>query len=184
MIPLLVIFRSSAYLLCIGVHSQCREPEYKLPSFEKPLSTQVAVTAFYQTPDAATRFATTFFNQTIDIVETRKMIDFELISLYATILALLAGVGAPMRERCAVLLTCHMLVYMQLTVRPLKPERFARVYMWCTAVAPLRCAAGPRPNDAPGVDGERRAKHALLIHAFYVLRACRSHLHGVAGVGK
>lgn len=58
-------------------------------------SMQVAVSAFYQTPDAATRFATTFFNQTIDIVETKKMVDFELISLYATILALLAGVGAP-----------------------------------------------------------------------------------------
>lgn len=71
-------------------------------------SMQVAVTAFYQTPDAAARFATTFFNQTIDIVETKKMIDFELISLYATILALLAGVGAPMRERCVMAVTCHM----------------------------------------------------------------------------
>ena len=60
------------------------------------LSMQVAVSAFYQTPDAAAQFATTFFNQTIDIVETKKMVDFELISLYATILALLAGVGAPM----------------------------------------------------------------------------------------
>lgn len=59
---------------------------------------QVAVSAFYQTPDAATQFATTFFNQTIDIVETKKMVDFELISLYATILALLAGIGAPMRK--------------------------------------------------------------------------------------
>ena len=56
---------------------------------------QVAVTAFYQTPNAATQFATTFFNQTIDIVETKKVVDFELLSLYATILALLAGVGAP-----------------------------------------------------------------------------------------
>ncbi len=55
---------------------------------------QVALTAFYQTPDKATQFATTFFNQTIDIVETKKLVDVELISLYATILALLAGLGA------------------------------------------------------------------------------------------
>ena len=72
-------------------------------------SMQVAVSAFYQTPDAATHFATTFFNQTIDIVETKKMVDFELISLYATILALLAGIGAPIREWRVRVTSCHML---------------------------------------------------------------------------
>jgi len=59
---------------------------------------QVALTAFYQTADGADVFpdvhATTFFNQTIDIVETKKLVDVELISLYATIAALLAGLGA------------------------------------------------------------------------------------------
>ncbi|KAK9837035.1 hypothetical protein WJX81_008506 [Elliptochloris bilobata] len=64
-------------------------PDPSLP----PREFQVAVTAFYQTPDAATQFSTTFFNQTIDIVETKKLVDVELISLYATILALMAGVG-------------------------------------------------------------------------------------------
>ena len=66
-------------------------------AYERTIDTmfgQVALTAFYQTPDKATQFATTFFNQTIDIVETKKLVDVELISLYATILALLAGVGA------------------------------------------------------------------------------------------
>jgi len=65
---------------------------------------QVALTAFYQTADGADVFpdvfATTFFNQTIDIVETNKLVDVELISLYATIAALLAGLGArPTRAR-------------------------------------------------------------------------------------
>lgn len=55
---------------------------------------QVALTAFYQTPGGSDAFATTFFNQTIDIVETKKLVDVELISLYATIAALLAGLGA------------------------------------------------------------------------------------------
>jgi hypothetical protein len=59
---------------------------------------QVALTAFYQTADGADVFpdvyASTFFNQTIDIVETKKLVDVELISLYATIAALLAGLGA------------------------------------------------------------------------------------------
>lgn len=68
-----------------------------IQAYERTIDTmvgQVALTAFYQTPDKATQFATTFFNQTIDIVETKKLVDVELISLYATILALLAGVGA------------------------------------------------------------------------------------------
>ena len=55
---------------------------------------QVALTAFYQAPGGADAYATTFFNQTIDIVETKKLVDVELISLYATIAALLAGLGA------------------------------------------------------------------------------------------
>ncbi len=52
---------------------------------------QVALTAFYNT--ATQGFATTFFNQTITIVEQPRLIDLELIFLWLLLLSLLGGGG-------------------------------------------------------------------------------------------
>lgn len=52
----------------------------------------VALTAFYS--DASGQwYSSTFFNQTVDIVESRKAVDWELLSLVALFLAALGGAG-------------------------------------------------------------------------------------------
>jgi hypothetical protein len=51
----------------------------------------VALTVFYNTP--AGSFASTFFNETIDIVEVPPLIDVQGIFLLAALLALLAAAG-------------------------------------------------------------------------------------------
>lgn len=56
-----------------------------------PREFQVALTAFYNT--ATQGFATTFFNQTITIVEQPRLIDLELIFLWLLLLSLLGGGG-------------------------------------------------------------------------------------------
>lgn len=53
---------------------------------------QVALTMFYNTPAGA--HASTFFNQTIDIVEVPPLVDVQAIFLLVALLALLAGAGA------------------------------------------------------------------------------------------
>ncbi|KAK9903492.1 hypothetical protein WJX75_006931 [Coccomyxa subellipsoidea] len=54
-----------------------------------PREFQVALTVFYNTP--AGSFASTFFNETIDIVEVPPLIDVQGIFLLAALLALLAA---------------------------------------------------------------------------------------------
>lgn len=56
---------------------------------------------FYNTP--AGSFASTFFNETIDIVEVPPLIDVQGIFLLAALLALLAAAGA---RTCRHILFC------------------------------------------------------------------------------
>ena len=42
-------------------------------------------------------FSSTFFNQTLDITEAHKIVDFDMLWLIATLLALVAGVGERQR---------------------------------------------------------------------------------------
>lgn len=67
---------------------------------------QVALTAFYNT--ATQGFATTFFNQTITIVEQPRLIDLELIFLWLLLLSLLGGGG----ESCSINI-CDAVLLMQ-----------------------------------------------------------------------
>lgn len=69
------------------------------PTYQRPLSyLQVALTAFYNT--ATQGFATTFFNQTITIVEQPRLIDLELIFLWLLLLSLLGGGGMTCSDHC------------------------------------------------------------------------------------
>lgn len=52
----------------------------------------VALTVFYQDTKGV-YFSNTFFNQTIEIVEVKKLIDWELIFLVFFLLALAGGIG-------------------------------------------------------------------------------------------
>ena len=61
----------------------------------EPRDFVVALTVFYQDTKGQ-YYSNTFFNQTIEIIEVKKMIDWELISMFL----ILAGIGAGIGE-CA-----------------------------------------------------------------------------------
>lgn len=56
-----------------------------------PMELRVALTVFYQ-DDKGTPFSTTFFNETIDIVEVFKAVDYEAIMMLVVMLAIFAGI--------------------------------------------------------------------------------------------
>ncbi|GMH42838.1 hypothetical protein BSKO_10757 [Bryopsis sp. KO-2023] len=55
-----------------------------------PMELRVALTVFYQ-DDKGTPFSSTFFNETIDIVEVFKAVDYEAIMMLAVMIAIFAG---------------------------------------------------------------------------------------------
>lgn len=65
-------------------------PDARLPS---PRDFVVALTAFYF-DNAGTFYSSTFFNQTVTIVEIPKLVDWELLSLIGLFVAALAAIGA------------------------------------------------------------------------------------------
>ena len=58
----------------------------------EPRDFVVALTVFYQ-DSKGEYFSNTFFNQTVEIIEIKKMIDWELISMFLIIIGIFAGVG-------------------------------------------------------------------------------------------
>ena len=58
----------------------------------EPRDFVVALTVFYQDTKGQ-YYSNTFFNQTIEIIEIKKMIDWELLSMLAIVFGLFAGVG-------------------------------------------------------------------------------------------
>ena len=56
----------------------------------------IALTVFYKdlSNDISGKHATTFFNKTVEIVEQPRWVDTEAISMYLTLAAILAGIGA------------------------------------------------------------------------------------------
>lgn len=67
------------------------EYEFALLKDLPPRDYQVALTVFYEAKDGFK--ATTFFNQTIEVVDVKKLIDTDLIFLYLLLLGILAFVG-------------------------------------------------------------------------------------------
>lgn len=68
--------------------------EYKfLPDGRlEPRDFVVALTMFYS--DSSNKwYSTTFFNQTIEIVEVKKLIDWELLFMFALFGAAIGGIG-------------------------------------------------------------------------------------------
>lgn len=55
-----------------------------------PMELRVALTVFYQNEQGSS-YSTTFFNETIDIVEKPTVIDYEAIMMVAVMVAILAG---------------------------------------------------------------------------------------------
>lgn len=60
---------------------------------------QVALTVFYAAEGGANYYANTFFNRTIDIVETPKWVDTELLFLWLLLLAAVS-VGGELQRMC------------------------------------------------------------------------------------
>lgn len=58
----------------------------------EPRDFVVALTVFYQDTKGQ-YYSNTFFNQTVEIIEIKKMIDWELLSMLAIVFGLIAGVG-------------------------------------------------------------------------------------------
>lgn len=57
----------------------------------RPMELQVALTAFYMDAERQS-YASTFFNETIDIIEKPRWIDYELLWMYCVMLAMAGGV--------------------------------------------------------------------------------------------
>eukprot|EP00210_Caulerpa_lentillifera_P002737 g2616.t1 len=57
----------------------------------RPMELRVALTAFYMDAEGQ-GYASTFFNETIDIIEKPKWIDYELLWMYCVMLAMALGV--------------------------------------------------------------------------------------------
>lgn len=67
--------------------------EYKFTPHQMlpPASYVIALTVFYEGKEGFK--ATTFFNQTVEVVEVKKVIDWELITLYLLLTGVLAAIG-------------------------------------------------------------------------------------------
>jgi hypothetical protein len=77
-----------------------RSFEYHFKTHERmPSRTfQIALTVFYEVEgDIEAKHASTFFNQTTDILEPESMIDTEALGLVATFVGIIAFIGAPMK---------------------------------------------------------------------------------------
>jgi len=63
-------------------------PDHRL----EPRDFVVALTVFYH-DGTGQYFSNTFFNQTIEIVEIKKIFDYELISMFMILAGIAAGIG-------------------------------------------------------------------------------------------
>lgn len=107
-------------------------PDARLPTLGVD-QFQVALTVLYH--DAAGKyFANTFFNQTVTVVEIKKLIDWELVFLFLILGGLLAGGGELRSNGC---------VAVQTQLRAFAARRTMAV-MHCCARQPLLATAHAR----------------------------------------
>lgn len=64
-----------------------------------PMELRVALTVFYGN-DEGDMFATTFFNESVDIIEKPKIIDYEILWMYVVLLSLAAAASSKQNLFC------------------------------------------------------------------------------------
>jgi len=57
-----------------------------------PMELRVALTMFYMDFDGQ-MYGSTFFNETVDIIEQKRLIDYEMLWMYIVLLAIAGGIG-------------------------------------------------------------------------------------------
>jgi hypothetical protein len=89
-------FTIAAFHVPVKEHSE-RSFEYHLQTHANMphRDFRIALTVFYEDMAGKSKHATTFFNQSVEVVEAEQLIDTEAFALFGTLAAILAAIGAP-----------------------------------------------------------------------------------------
>lgn len=86
-------FSANAYSVSLKNEEESTlEYKFRPDKSLSPMELQVALTVFYK-DNSGKEYSTTFFNETIDIVETYKTIDYEAIMMVVVMFGILGGIG-------------------------------------------------------------------------------------------